>query len=229
SKLGNDIFLSKGLPDLLQKSGFGDVRVEEELLPMGNIGPDGRIMMAIGLGVMYNARKMISKFTQVPESDLENLYRNTVQALLAPEAPTGHVPFKNILARRPTTADSAVKDEKLPDIENPYVLSGEIDRARLVAQTRLFRSYIEKNAKQFVGEDVKSILDLGCGEGQLALVFAKLYPQAKILGIDKDEKAIEVAQRAAKGTPNVEFQVGDILQGLPSGPFDLVYESLVLM
>jgi SAM-dependent methyltransferase len=126
-------------------------------------------------------------------------------------------------------AQPALEEPSPADIENPYILSGEVDRARLVAQTRLFRSYIEKNAKQFIGEDIKSILDIGCGEGQLTLVFARLFPEAKIIGIDKDEKAIEAAQRATKGMPNVEFRVGDILQGLPTGPFDLVYASLVLM
>ncbi len=120
-------------------------------------------------------------------------------------------------------------DTPAADLENPYILSGEVDRARLVAQTRLFRNYIEKNAKQFLGENIKSILDIGCGEGQLTLAFAKLYPEARIVGIDKDEKAIEVAQRAAKAMPNVEFVVGDVQQSLPNGPFDLVYASVVLM
>jgi SAM-dependent methyltransferase len=123
----------------------------------------------------------------------------------------------------------SMEEPSSADIENPYILSGAVDRARLVAQTRLFRSYVEKNAKQFVGENIKSILDIGCGEGQLSLVFARLFPEAKVIGVDKDERAIEAAQRAAKGMPNVEFQVGDILQSLPAGPFDLVYESLVLM
>src|SRR5262249_7985739 len=36
----------------------------------------------------------------------------------------------------------------LPDVENPYILSGEIDRARLVAQSKLFRHYIENNARR---------------------------------------------------------------------------------
>lgn len=116
----------------------------------------------------------------------------------------------------------------LPDVENPYILSGEVDRARLVAQTRLFRGYIEKNAKQFVGENIKSILDLGCGEGQITQVLARLYPTAQVVGIDRDEKAIEAAQRAAKDIPNIKFEVGDVLKELPAGPFDLVYESIVL-
>ena len=236
-KIGNDIFM-KGLPDALKTSGFSDVHVEEELLPMGNLGIDGRIMMAIGLGVMYNARKMISKINQVPESDLENLYKNTIEAMMAPGAPTGHVPFRNTIARRPEVelkpaapADVSSPGAAMTDIENPYILSdsGEVDRARLVAQTRLFRGYIERNAKQFVGENIKSILDFGCGEGQLTQVFAHLYPDAQVLGIDKDEKAIEAAQRAARSLPNLRFELRDIAQGLPAGPFDLVYESMVLL
>ena len=119
--------------------------------------------------------------------------------------------------------------EPLPDIENPYILSGEVDRARLVAQSRLFRTYVEKDAKQLVGENLKSILDLGCGEGQFTMAFARLYPGARVLGIDRDEQAISAARSAARGMPNVEFEVGDIQEHLPAGPFDLVFESLVLL
>src|SRR5579859_7232365 len=86
----------------------------------------------------------------------------------------------------------------LPDIENPYLLSGEVDRARLVAQSRMFRTFIENNAKRIAGENVKRILDIGCGEGQLTQVFAKLYPDAHVIGFDKDEKAIETAQRRSE-------------------------------
>ncbi len=104
-------------------------------------------------------------------------------------------------APQPTTVMASTPAvQSLPDIENPYMLSGEIDRARLVAQSRLFRGYIEKNAKNFVGENIKRILDIGCGEGQLTQVFAKLYPSAQVVGIDRDEKALIVARLAAKGT-----------------------------
>lgn len=118
--------------------------------------------------------------------------------------------------------------EPLPDVENPYVLSGEVDRARLVAQTRLFRQYIEQNVVRLVGKNLNAILDIGCGEGQLTQVFAKLYPAARVVGIDKDEKAIDLARRQARSLPNVEYEIGDIQDHLPMGPFDLVYGSMVL-
>ena len=116
----------------------------------------------------------------------------------------------------------------LPDIENPYMLSSEVDRARLVAQTRLFRQYIEQNVQRFIGTDVKAVLDVGCGEGQLTQIFARLYPKARVVGVDKDEKAIDAARRDVKGLPNLTFEVGDIQEWLPAGPFDLIYTSMVL-
>ncbi|MEP7284379.1 MAG: class I SAM-dependent methyltransferase [Chloroflexota bacterium] len=114
--------------------------------------------------------------------------------------------------------------------EDPYTLNADADRVRLVAQTRLFTNYIKANAYRFVGHEAKRILDIGCGEGQLTRIFAQLYPQAEVIGIDKNPKVIEEAQKkAAKDLPNLKFMVGDIQEGLPPGPFDIVYGSAILV
>ncbi len=115
--------------------------------------------------------------------------------------------------------------------QNPYIFGdAEADRLRLETQTRLFVAYLQTNAKRLVGDNVRSILDLGCGEGQLALVLHEIYPDARIVGIDKDEKALAKAKQAAQqaSAANMEFVAGDIQQRLPDGPFDLVYCSMVL-
>ncbi len=242
AKLGADASVAMKLPEMLGKAGFADIRTETETYPIGNTSTEARITMVSQIGVLYNARQMMSKVQNIPVSEIETMYRQLLDALMAPAGPVGQWPFMNIIAHRPlqppvsgngqqTEATTVVTPSAAPlaDVENPYILSSEVDRARLVAQTRLFRQYIEENAKRFIGENIKSVLDLGCGEGQLTLVFARLYPGARIVGIDRDEKAIEVAKRAAKGMPNVEFQVGDVQEHLPAGPFDLIYESLVLL
>jgi 2-polyprenyl-3-methyl-5-hydroxy-6-metoxy-1,4-benzoquinol methylase len=119
-----------------------------------------------------------------------------------------------------------------PGPDSPYIFGdAETDRYRLETQTRLFSDYIRKNAHRFAGDNVNSILDLGCGEGQLGFVLREVYPQAHLVGIDKDEKAIVVAKSkaAALGVANVEFVVGNIEEALPPGPFDLVYASIVMI
>src|SRR5579859_645987 len=117
--------------------------------------------------------------------------------------------------------------------ENPYIFGDPaMDRRRLEAQTQLFSSFIRANAVRLAGRGVQRILDIGCGEGQLGLVLRDIYaPQAQLVGIDKDERAIALARAHAReqGAANVEFVVGDVMAGLPPGPFDLVYDSLVLV
>ncbi len=113
---------------------------------------------------------------------------------------------------------------------NPYILSEEGDRLRLETQTQMFVDYLQRHATAFIGDEVGNILDLGCGDGQLGLVLHQLYPAAHIVGIDKDDKAIAKAQQAAQqaGAHSMEYVLGDVQQGLPDGPFDLVYASMVL-
>ncbi|HMA33553.1 MAG TPA: methyltransferase domain-containing protein [Chloroflexia bacterium] len=118
---------------------------------------------------------------------------------------------------------------------NPYIFGDPaIDRQRLVTQTQLFSNYILANAHRLVGSDIRRILDLGCGEGQLGLLLQELYrPQAQLVGIDKDERAITTARARAQelGRARVEFEVGDAMapESVAPGPFDLVYISFLLM
>lgn len=114
---------------------------------------------------------------------------------------------------------------------NPYIFGDRAtDRQRLETQNFLFSNYLRVNLRRVMGPNVRSILDLGCAEGQLGRVMREIYPQAYLVGVDKDPEAIARAQGAAEELQlrNVEYQVGDIEQGLPPGPFDLIYGSFVL-
>ena len=116
--------------------------------------------------------------------------------------------------------------------DNPYLFGDPAtDRARLEAQTALFSRYLQQHAREFTGPNVTRILDLGCGEGQLAFVLARLYRGARVIGIDKDERAVARAEeRATKmDMTNVTFVVGNVEETLPSGPFDLIYASLIFL
>jgi len=53
------------------------------------------------------------------------------------------------------------------------------------------------------------ILDLACGHGLLTLALATASPRRNVTGIDHDAPRVEIAQRAARGIPNVQFRAGD--------------------
>ena len=53
------------------------------------------------------------------------------------------------------------------------------------------------------------VLDLACGHGLLSLALALGSPARRVTGIDHDEPRVAIAQRAARGVPNLDFRAGD--------------------
>ena len=75
-----------------------------------------------------------------------------------------------------------------------------------------------------------SVLDVGCGTGEVALAIAARVPGAKVVGIDASPEMIARARaKAAKSASRVEFQVAAI-ESLPfaDDSFDVVTSSLML-
>lgn len=75
-----------------------------------------------------------------------------------------------------------------------------------------------------------SILDVGCGGGQLAIKLAKLYPKSAVKGIDLSSDAIAYAHRQLEKEANlhVEFSVPATPQlNELSKSFDVVASTLV--
>lgn len=70
--------------------------------------------------------------------------------------------------------------------------------------------------------------DVGTGSGAIALALAKEAPSAALWGLEKSEKALEVAYRNGQDFPNVEFVRSDLLTGLPkqAQPLDVVAANL---
>ncbi len=64
-----------------------------------------------------------------------------------------------------------------------------------------------------VGEaGCRSVVDLGCGRGELALLLADALPSVAVVGVDTDAEAIKEAQRRAvdrRLASRVSFAVGD--------------------
>ncbi|GAB4392175.1 MAG: hypothetical protein Tsb005_05100 [Gammaproteobacteria bacterium] len=71
------------------------------------------------------------------------------------------------------------------------------------------------------------VLDIGCGEGQVANSLAQYSGAALVTGIDISEKKIRIAQSTYQH-PKLTFMQGDALKTLPSGKFDVVILSNVL-
>ncbi len=115
---------------------------------------------------------------------------------------------------------------------NPYMFGDhETDRARLDTQARLFGTCLRHRARDLAGPQIRHILDLGCGEGQLGQTLLQVYPDATLLGIDKDARAIAHAQERARGRglSNATYLSGDLTETWPAGVFDLIHCSLILL
>ena len=70
------------------------------------------------------------------------------------------------------------------------------------------------------------VLDVGCGDGRLAILMAELG--ASVVGIDPDGEAITEARTKASGSPStsVSFLVADVNSvTLPPSAFDVVVFS----
>ena len=71
----------------------------------------------------------------------------------------------------------------------------------------------------------KSIVDLGCGPGNSALLLRGRFPAAAILGIDKSSNMLEVARRRV---PSATFINEDIAQWRPQAPPDFLFANATL-
>jgi 16S rRNA (guanine1207-N2)-methyltransferase len=93
-------------------------------------------------------------------------------------------------------------------------------RERLDLGTRLLLKHLPR------GDGFGNIVDLGCGNGVLALALAKRCPGAVILGVDESYQAVasarDNARRAGLAGQEISFAVADGLAETPPDRFDLV-------
>jgi len=74
------------------------------------------------------------------------------------------------------------------------------------------------------------VLDVGCGTATLTLLVKSLYPDAEVLGLDGDPKALAIGRRKARKA-GLEVTLDEGLSyklSYPDGSFDRVLSSLML-
>jgi SAM-dependent methyltransferase len=90
---------------------------------------------------------------------------------------------------------------------------------------RLLAAVFEPSTREFLTglthDDVRSVVDLGCGPGCTTRLLAELFPAAKVTGLDSSPHFIELARRPP--AKRMRFAVADVTQPLPAGPYDLAY------
>jgi ubiquinone/menaquinone biosynthesis C-methylase UbiE len=76
------------------------------------------------------------------------------------------------------------------------------------------------------------VLDIGCGFGDTALDLGRrVGPTGRVVGLDAAARFIDVARADARaaGLDHVTFEVADIEEAVPGGPYDLAYSRMGTM
>jgi tRNA (cmo5U34)-methyltransferase len=84
----------------------------------------------------------------------------------------------------------------------------------------------EQVALAAAGLDVGDVLELGTGTGETAERILRLYPRARLTGIDESPHMLSAA-RAALGNDSL-LLVSRLEDPLPPGPYDLVVSALAV-
>jgi len=100
---------------------------------------------------------------------------------------------------------------------------------RLLERTlkeQAFKQHLIHQARILPGQRV---LDLGCGTGTLTVMIKRSHPQATVIGLDPDAKALDRAQKKAlAATVDVAFHQGFASKPpFEAGTFDRVLSSLM--
>ena len=78
-------------------------------------------------------------------------------------------------------------------------------------------------------DSTAKVIDVGTGSGAIAVAIARYSERARLLALDISEAALEVARGNAvehKVTERIEFQQGDLLEGVPAEPnWDLIVSN----
>ncbi|WP_263768325.1 methyltransferase domain-containing protein [Propionivibrio soli] len=71
----------------------------------------------------------------------------------------------------------------------------------------------------------ETVVDLGCGAGNVVRVLSERWPDAHVTGVDSSAEMLEKAQAVL---PSVEWQLSEIASWQPSAPVDLIFSNAAL-
>ncbi len=69
--------------------------------------------------------------------------------------------------------------------------------------------------------DSGRVLDVGCGAGAWAAIFAERYKA--VIGIERSPLMVKAAKKRVPNLPNVEILEGDVRKDLPEGAFEMIF------
>jgi tRNA (cmo5U34)-methyltransferase len=92
------------------------------------------------------------------------------------------------------------------------------------AEVPMFDELQERAAAATAG-DASRLLELGIGTGETARRVIALHPGAHLTAIDSSP---EMLGRAKESFPDADLRLARLEDPLPSGPFDVVYSTLVV-
>ena len=74
----------------------------------------------------------------------------------------------------------------------------------------------------------RTIIDLGCGTGNVTQVLGERWPNAQITGVDSSAEMLLAAEETIRGDDRYRFIVADLATWQPRAPVDLVYSNAAL-
>jgi trans-aconitate 2-methyltransferase len=77
-------------------------------------------------------------------------------------------------------------------------------------------------------ERPRTIVDLGCGAGNVTRMLGERWPDAQIVGVDSSPEMLDEARAATRGNVRFTYIAADLAQWRPDAPVDLVYSNAAL-
>lgn len=100
-----------------------------------------------------------------------------------------------------------------------------VDRRALIPRPET-EIVVERCLARLRGVASPTVLDVGTGSGAIALAIAAEHAGARVTAVDVSAEALALAgENAARTGLAIDLRPGDVLDGLPPGPWDLVVSN----
>jgi ubiquinone/menaquinone biosynthesis C-methylase UbiE len=99
-------------------------------------------------------------------------------------------------------------------------------------QSRFIGDLTEQSLRQAGIEWGMSVLDCGCGAGDVSFLVSRLVGSGgRVIGVDRSMTCVELARRRASeaGLKNVTFEAAEVTNFAPSQPIDALVGRFILM